>query len=229
MRVFKKLLLICITGVAPLVIADGDAWEYGRGVDGNLTDRSKYYLRVEGGANFLSKNTGFDFKHKPVFGGALGYKFNNKLSFDVSLHHRSLDARKKSTLIKSDNYTGLVNANFYLMDNKDVMQIYLIGGVGVNHTKQQQHTRTYTVNANTVSIATTGKSKNNFAWNAGVGMQKNIYANIDASVTAKYIDLGKAALNTQIFTVNGSSRSIPFTKSVKQRGYEVTAGIVVNL
>ena len=136
--------------------------------------QKNYYARADGGIFTVSdKNIQTYLNNKGLGSIGFGYQYNDILSFDINLQYREIGTRR----VSFSNYTSLVNVNLIVINN-DFFPIYFTGGMGVNHNDSKSNQVEYKRGSVTSTLTSKIESKNNFAWNFGVGTKLLIVNNV---------------------------------------------------
>ena len=188
------------------------------------------YVRADAGVQifgkkFKGKQDGpyFDAK-KPdesmilSFGG--GYKFTDNLRTDLSFAYSEAKVESFPINHKVKSYTLFLNG-YYDFKVSDTFTPYVTAGVGLARNKSGD--LRYAVPGPQSDISYKGKTKNNFAWNAGLGVQMNVAKNLDVDLGYKYLDLGK----TQFEDGHKPHLVFPGDK-IKMKSHRITLGVVCN-
>jgi len=169
------------------------------------SDATGVYVRGDIGAvkEKLSKNTITSKKSSkvsPSYGVGVGYKFDDNFRSDVNL--KLLNSKLRSNQ-KVKSKIAFVNG-YYDFKNDSIFTPYVTAGVGIAKNTLK-------------GTGITSKSKNSFAWNAGLGSKINMTSNIDLDVSYKYAALGKVKATQATDKANA-----------KLRAHEVAVGAIYN-
>ena len=204
----------------------------------NSSFLSKMYTKVQFGA---AKPDKLEKKYKKAarssnklrtttyLGGGLGYRFNDRTRIDLTFSqfnkfkYLGSNNTKEITMTLNQKIKSAVSfINFYYdLFDCDTLRPYITFGAGLarNESKslninQIPHITGATVPPETIKI--TGKVKNNFAWNVGVGLALKLSTRTYLEFDYRYIDLGK--IGTQSFYDARSGVTIdPFTSKLRMQ------------
>lgn len=190
-------------------------------------DFNRNYVRVDAGFDMLAKNPNSkDYakepKASPVYGVGFGYRYNPNFRGDFTVTYRSnfkysgLNATQDKETQKIQSTAFMLNA-YYDILNYQGFTPYLMAGVGSAYNKAGKFTQQ--------GIASVkGASKNQLAWQVGLGAQHEITKNIAADLGYKYVNLGKVTTATEYVSTAGT-HSFGNAVTGKLRSHEVLLGI----
>ena len=129
------------------------------------------------------------------------------------LQYRHAKAKSNGTITagKFRNYSAMLNG--YLDAHNDtIFTPYLMAGIGVGHNKADA-----TITRLTSKVKS---SKTTFIWNIGLGVNANVYEQIDLGLGYRYVNLGRSGSKT----VDGTKY-----KFKEAKAHEVLASLTYNL
>lgn len=152
----------------------------------------------------ISSFSGERMKDAAVFGGGVGYKFNNWIRSDITLDYET-KAKFRGDLPcigacggKSDNRTDISAWTLFWNGYVDLVNFhgfvpYVGGGVGAARLKMHDLRYTdYPVVGNPTSGSYRGDTNWNFAWNVQAGFGFEISPNLVLDANYRFVDLGDA-------------------------------------
>lgn len=224
-----------------------------------LTNKINYknlYISGEAGVSIQSfskddSNNYGDAKPKVgvPFGAEVGYIFSNDLRVGLNISYRShkldqdveFDSKNKEGEDSKDkaNVHQKFSSALFMLDGKysvgDFYGVkpYLIAGIGMNYAVNGGHTKNSTANGGSiVSYKQAGKNQMKFAWNVGVGVEKELGNNFVLGLGYRFVDLGKRETGNEQ-TVLGEAGLIdkydnvtPISASLK--AHEIKLGLTYN-
>lgn len=211
----KKILLLTTTLlISTAAFADSPAPAMNKR---STSKFSEYYAKIELGGTKLQKvkisgSTDSE-KFKVGFVGGIGggYRFNEFFSTDLMLQYRHAKAKSSGSITsgKFRNYSAVLNA--YLDAHNDtIFTPYLMAGIGVGHNKAEA-----TITGNKAKA-----SKTTFIWNVGLGVNANVYEQIDLGLGYRYVNLGRSGSKT---VANANY------KFKEAKAHEILASLTYNL
>lgn len=192
------------------------------------------YVFGGGGGSFLSSKPSSDYENKPkssaVYGGGIGYIFNEYLRADFSIFHRHKYRYRFSDVDGSSSQdlrsTNFMVSGYFSPINFYNFKPYFMAGIGVAHNDAG----TFNSVTSSDAFATVGKRKNDFTWQVGGGTsyQFNQYVSLDLGY--RYIDLGKVETSDVQKILSSPPLAIVISpNSGKLRAHEVIFSISCNL
>ncbi|MBP9792213.1 MAG: porin family protein [Rickettsiales bacterium] len=188
---------------------------------------NKNYIRVDAGFDMLAKNPNSkDYSKKPkgtpVYGVGFGYQYNPDFRGDVTVTYRSNfkysghNATQDKETQKIQSTAFMLNA-YYDILNYQGFTPYVMAGAGSAYNKAGKFTQQGIASVKSAS-------KNQLAWQVGVGAQHEITKSIAADLGYKYVNLGKVTTATEYVSATGTHG---FGNAVtgKLRSHEVLLGI----
>lgn len=153
--------------------------------------------------------------NRPVYNIGVGYKLNDMLRADLNFSYRDLKysaANSDYNLTQSiKTYSFFINGYFDININKIVIP-YFTAGIGYSHN----NTSALVDSENDQQYL--GDTKNNCAWNIGIGSRFVFSNSFNLDVAYRYVDLGK--INTK--DIAPDQKAGP--QSIKS--HEVTGGLI---
>jgi opacity protein-like surface antigen len=203
------------------------------------TTSGNTYVRIDGGYsssmkfkhnNFIEDTTK---KHKMgsagVFGGGVGYRFNENVRTDLTISYRPGYSLKFNDTVDPIHYKGKVKslvglANvYYDVATYGVVTPYVTAGMGIARNTLKN------ITANTQGGFTSfnGASKNNFAWTIGAGASTSLGNGFAFDLGYRFINLGKikSGRNATIHNITFNNYLDAGYKTHHIRAHEIMAGI----
>ena len=187
------------------------------------------YLRGDIGA-FIPANT---FKEKgpyltkkfdasPIYNVGIGYKLNNMFRGDLNFsyaglkYHASNQFNTTSTSVsqKTRLYNFFMNG-YVDFDVTKALVPFLTAGIGYSHNRSSD------LLDSDNDLSYPGSSKNNFAWNGGVGTRLILNDRFNLEISYKYVDLGEIKTKNHSTNFQGASQRI--------RSHNVMGGLIIHL
>lgn len=183
------------------------------------------------------------------FGAEVGYRFSNDLRVGLNISYRShkinqdveFDSKDKEGKDSKDkaNVNQKFSSTLFMLNGKysicDFYGVkpYVMAGIGMNYAVNGAYTKNSTANdGSVVSDKYAGQNKMKFAWNIGVGIEKELGNNFVLGLGYRFINLGKREISGEK-TVLGAAGLIqkydnitPISASLK--AHEITLGITYN-
>ena len=156
--------------------------------------QKKFYFRADIGLSYLSEKINSRYAKKPrnAFLGSIGVGgvISSKFRTDVSVNYRG-NYKYSATVYPKGYYESqkfssiaLMLSGYLNLKQFDKIAPYLTAGVGGSINKSGD----YHVRSGIMYVL--GDSKNNFAWQVGIGFLFTINNNISTDLLYKYVDLG---------------------------------------
>lgn len=189
-------------------------------------------------------------KVRVPFGVEAGYRFSDKFRVGFNMSYRSHNINQDTELDAQDAKDGkdikdkanvsqkFSNALFMLNGKYSVGEFYgvkpyIMAGIGMNYAKNRAYIRKDTAeDGSIVSYKQAGKNQVKFAWNVGVGVEKELGNNFVLCLGYRFVDLGKRETGNEV-TVFGQAGKIdkydnaaPISASLK--AHEIILGITYN-
>ncbi len=224
---------------------------------------SGFYIKADVGAaiplgltekgkieNIFDSNA-FDFynakspKTSVIFGGGLGYKFNenfradlsvsylNKSKFDANTYAKAVADGKlviinNKTTQEFSSLLAMVNGYYDAGKIMDVVSPFFNVGVGYARVKAGELKISQVGYDQTTTIPS--RNNSNFAWSVGGGLSFAVNPNLYVDVAYKYLDMGKAQSGDQRATktaMGTESKKLADNQLIKPkfRAHVVTAGL----
>lgn len=165
---------------------------------GIASEDSKMYLKMGTGffiTNKMKREGVYDRvkpKGLPMLQISVG--FLGAIEPEISIQVRKLKYEDVGTynthiIQKISSYNLFFNTNYNLINSK-LFNFYITAGLGgaINNAGV---TLIRTPNSKNKNLDIPGKVTNNFAWNVGFGIKRNLYKKIDIDLSYKYINLGQ--------------------------------------
>ena len=188
------------------------------------------YLRLDTGSSFSRRaggDVGNDVGTSAIFGGGIGYRFNQYFRSDMTLSYRNGYKVDSSTVMEGQSYysrgdvKSLVGlANVYIEPIKiDGVRPYVGGGLGFAHN---------TINDVTIEVAglngtLQGATSTSFAWQAGAGIGIDIVPNLTADIGYHYMDMGESKTGSHVNIAGWTSDN--WTSRGNLRAHELQLGL----
>ncbi len=190
------------------------------------------YVFGGGGGSFLSSKPSSDYENKPkssaVYGGGIGYIFNEYLRADFSIFHRHKYRYRFSDASGSEEQniksTSFMVSGYFSPTTFYGISPYMMAGLGLAHNKAGDiNIVNNSVNSNILNL---GDTSNKFAWQVGAGLTYQINPYVGFDFGYKYIDLGKMQ-TTNVFidpgVASGAAVDEPNIGNIK--AHEITVAI----
>jgi opacity protein-like surface antigen len=187
-----------------------------------------WYASVEAGMGFASKFDKLNYdKKRPddsvVYGAGLGKMLDNTFSVDASLYRfhefsyatnlASANNARTTQDISSTLLTLNVNAD---LGKFSAFTPYVTAGVGAARNEADDY-----VQGNTRAF---GKTRTDFAWNVGAGVEVETGTPVNLSLSYRYFDLGQAKTSGRAF--NGTSNVSATPVKTDLTSHTILAGLV---
>jgi len=199
----------------------------------------KVYVRADYGVGQPEQMKWTDSKGKSIksslkksfmYGGGIGYKFNQVLRADINFQHRRLKRKAMSVpgadkpieLMDNIHRSAFLNAYLDLMDMDSYVVPYLTAGVGYTENKIKN------VNRTTASSKIEAKGRaSSIAWQAGAGVILRLTKNVGIDANYKYIDIGKIKLHATLINLNNGESTKLFVNE-RLAAHEISGGLIIN-
>jgi opacity protein-like surface antigen len=186
------------------------------------------YIRADYGAGMPVQLGRTHFQRSQMYGGGIGYKFNQALRADINFQRRKLGVKRRADRIPGINDIQhsviFLNAYLDLMDEDSYVTPYLTAGLGHSENKAKGFTFSFNDGVNSFTANSRGGSSRDLAWNAGAGVALRLTKNLSLEANYKFVDIGKVRSYSTI-TLNGASTSGDVNK--RQHIHEVAGGLVI--
>lgn len=196
----------------------------------DVKDVDSHYTENSTAFGTLKDSARFDSKDKTVFTGSIAYGIDleKQLSFPIraeleytyrdNAEIKNLTTPKWTTKTDLDLKAQNLFLNFYYdFKNTSAFTPYVSAGLGMSHNKLK-----YTERFVTGLVTKANDSKNDFAWNVGLGLNYTINNNFDVDLGYRYVDLGKVSSTYKMNNVNFDYNSKIETKL---RTQDITLGL----
>lgn len=204
-----------------------------------IADEGKFYAGPEAGIS-MSTKAGANYANKKLgnsasFGVFAGYEIAPNAAIELNLsrkgnfHYKNtVPAEMGGTRAYSQKFTitTLTANGLYFIDafGSNSVKPFVSAGIGIARVKPQTFAGTLTSGANTVSTETSiaTKSKNNFAYNLGAGVEFRLET-VALRLSYRFSDFGKISTNTATVVAN----PVKATRTAKLRAHEFLFGVKV--
>jgi opacity protein-like surface antigen len=171
-----------------------------------------------------------------LYGGEIFYRIHKQFrmgsSFEFSSHKFSKafieDGKVNGAMLKIKTAALMLNSYYDFYPVGD-LQFYLTAGMGVARNKSGDYILTSPEDDN-FKVRFPGRVANQFAWQAGLGVQIPIDKKLSIDIAAKYFDYGKTSTKNIAYISDNHTAYTDHAGMVgtKLRGGLITMGLVMN-
>jgi outer membrane immunogenic protein len=169
-------------------------------------DTSKAYLSIPVGYSVSIKHSKEDsvyhdgkLKNSALYGIGAGYDFDFlRAEFNyIARPGMKFTAHRENDISEQDESQKIKAKSFMLNVYKDFknstsLTPYVVGGLGFTKVRTEQFNTTQKIGDDTTSLSASGKDKNNFTWQLGLGVAYKLSSDLTLDASYRYTDLGKA-------------------------------------
>lgn len=230
---FKRfsLLIASFTAITTMAAAEEMTNFY---VQGNLG----YAMGVAPGGNFEQNTLG----DAGVYGGAIGYRFDEHLRVDFGVEYRDGYSNKFAVDDTTTGGIGYTDTQLTVVRSLssmfsiyyDIAEInkvtpYVMLGAGVARNTANSHsTFTYEDDEPNITLSYSNGTHINFAWKVGAGATYSFNKNLNLDLHYQFVDLGKFRTGNieTTHSVYGTSTEVAPNLLGKLQSHEILCGLI---